>query len=186
MNLCSAPDCVKPSLKRGLCNAHYLRAWRHGSPSAGGTAKGAAQEFLSRALEYHGDDCLRWPFAAVKGYGQIRVDGRAVLVSRLVCEAQNGPPLSPELEAAHSCGNGHLGCVTRAHLRWATRAENRDDMVLHGRSNKGKSVRQNRMTPKQRQSITELSASKSKFAIARQLGVTPSAIAYHLNKEPSS
>jgi len=35
---CSVDSCEKESLKKGLCNAHYLRMRRHGSPTGGGTS----------------------------------------------------------------------------------------------------------------------------------------------------
>jgi hypothetical protein len=44
----------------------------------------------------------------------------------------SGPPIGPKQEAAHRCGNGHLGCIHPKHLRWATRQQNSDDKKLHG------------------------------------------------------
>lgn len=32
---CSVDDCDKPAIKRGWCNGHYKRWWRHGSPTGG-------------------------------------------------------------------------------------------------------------------------------------------------------
>lgn len=76
-----------------------------------------------------GDDCLIWPFARTRdGYGKF--SGK--IVSRLVCEKTHGPPPTPEHQAAHSCGNGHLGCVTIRHLSWKTRQENAMDKTAHG------------------------------------------------------
>lgn len=66
----------------------------------------------------------------------MRVNGQSQNVHRLVCETEHGPaPFG--YEAAHSCGNGHLGCVNRNHLSWKTRAGNAADMVAHGTSAKG-------------------------------------------------
>lgn len=174
--LCSADDCNKPALTRGLCNAHYLRAWRHGSPYAGGTSKGAAPEFLNRALAYEGSECLTWPFSTVNGYGQIRIDGRSQLVSRIVCEAENGPAPTENMEAAHSCGNGHLGCVARKHLRWATRAENRQDMIDHGRSIRGEKNHFAKLTEADVRDIKRSYAFKTNRAIASEYGVDASLI----------
>lgn len=36
---CSVDSCEKESLKKGLCNAHYLRMRRHGSPTGGSTSR---------------------------------------------------------------------------------------------------------------------------------------------------
>lgn len=137
---CSVDGCSDQSIKKGLCNRHYLRKWRHGSPTAGGTDKKAAQKMLSYLLGYDGDDCIKWPYATVSGYGQIRMGGKAQLVTRIICQKAYGDPPTQKHEAAHSCGNGHLGCSNKSHLRWATRQENRQDMIDHGRSNKGKQI----------------------------------------------
>lgn len=73
------------------------------------------------------------------------IDGRTHTVSRLVCEYINGKAPSPEHEAAHNCGKGHEGCVNPLHMRWATRAENFSDKVIHGTSMRGKLHWKNRM-----------------------------------------
>jgi len=177
---CSVDGCTGKSLKRGMCNKHYLRWWKHGDALGGSTPWGEAQKFYNETvLPYEGDECLAWPYAKVNGYGQIRIDGKIHLVTRLVCASVNGEPEDPSHEAAHSCGNGHLGCVTKKHLRWATRAENRDDMVLHGRSNKGKSVRFNRLSQADRIEVSELIGTIPDAAIAKKFGVTPAAIKYY-------
>jgi len=58
-------------------------------------------------------------------------------VHRLVCEAFNGPPPSPEFHAAHFDGN--VLNNTPENLRWATAAENAADKDRHGRTVKGDS-----------------------------------------------
>jgi hypothetical protein len=55
----------------------------------------------------------------------------------LVCEETHGPAPSPQHEAAHSCGNGSNGCVTKGHLSWKTPTENNADRLIHGTSNRG-------------------------------------------------
>ena len=52
----------------------------------------------------------------------------------MVCVAAHGEPSDPALEAAHSCGNGHLGCVTPSHIRWATRQQNNADRIAGPRN----------------------------------------------------
>lgn len=50
---------------------------------------------------------------------------KIVVVARLVCEWQHGPPPTPEHEAGHTCPDGELSlCVSPHHLRWMTREEN--------------------------------------------------------------
>ena len=81
--------------------------------------------------------CIRWPYALNGNRAAIRFNGKAALVSRIVCERVNGPPPSPYHEAAHSCGNGHEACINPDHLRWATSTENHADMLEHGTRQRG-------------------------------------------------
>lgn len=177
MSLCSVPGCDRTSRKRGWCQPHYLRWWRHGDPLAGGLPKGEAQTFLVNALSFDGEGCLFWPFFRTKeGYGAIHLRGRCQIVSRVVCEREHGPPPSNLMEAAHSCGNGHLGCVNRHHLRWASYAENRIDMVNHGRSNRGEKNPQSKLTRNQVSEIRAASRAGSHREIGDKYGVSASAI----------
>ena len=136
---CSVEGCEKPERTRGLCAAHYARLLRHGDPTGGGTAIGAALGFYrEEVLGFVGDGCLIWPFSrGGNGYGQLTIDGETRTVSRLACEETYGQAPSPSHEAAHSCGGGHLGCVNPKHLRWATRSENQGDRVHHGTDSRG-------------------------------------------------
>lgn len=98
--------------------------------------QGVVAKFLEETVvPYDGDDCLFWPFASARGgHPRITIKRKGYQVTRIVCERQHGAPPSPKHEAAHSCGNGHLGCVAKKHLRWATRAENEADKVIDGRT----------------------------------------------------
>lgn len=136
---CSVAGCCKAIVARGLCRAHYQRWWKHGDPIAGGTAKKAAVSFLRDVVMlYAGDECLTWPYAKNSdGYAIIRRDGRTHRVSRIVCEEKNGPPPTPNHEAAHCCGKGHEGCVSGSHLSWKTAQENAQDKIGHGTTTRG-------------------------------------------------
>jgi len=131
--ICTIPDCGRKHKARGFCLLHYERFKQHGDPLFTLTAaNGEPARFLAEALSYTGDDCLNWPFnRSQKGYAQIWQDGRQTLAARRVCLLAHGPPPTPEHEAAHSCGNGHDGCIAPGHLRWATHAENIADKQLH-------------------------------------------------------
>lgn len=138
--LCSIPNCGKPVYGHGWCCGHNRR-WRlYGSPLGGRTTPGELLRYYTETVLPHADktNCLAWPFGrSTKGYGKIWIDGRSFIVSRLACEAINGPPPTPEHEAAHNCGKGHEGCVNPLHVRWATRTENFADKLIHGTSNRG-------------------------------------------------
>lgn len=138
--ICKIDGCGKPSKAHGLCEAHYWRLRRHGSPIGGGTPRGASTgspaQFYASLLDRDDDECIVWPFAKTKvGYAvwhNAKDSKRSALVSRMVCEAANGPAPDPEMHAAHSCGKGHLGCVNPRHIRWATAKENNADKSAHG------------------------------------------------------
>lgn len=139
---CTAPGCARPAKKKGYCNAHHLRWLRNGDPSGqGGTERGSVAEYLAALIDgsVASDDCIPWPFhRKINGYGEVsKRDGRTGLAHRRVCEGVNGPPPAPGMVAAHSCGNGHLGCVNPRHLRWATYSENLLDSVKHGTHPRG-------------------------------------------------
>lgn len=136
--ICAVDGCDKSARARGFCNAHYLRLVRHGSPYAGGTRRGAPWSFIDSALKHEtGEECITWPFSRnSNGYAQIYVAGKLEYVHRIVCERENGPAPHGH-EAAHSCGNGHNGCISPRHLSWKTRAGNVADTLTHGTRSRG-------------------------------------------------
>lgn len=90
-------------------------------------------EFLVANVRYQGTDCLIWPFRRTKrGYAIVHLDGRDTTASRRMCILAHGEPPKPHYQAAHSCGNGHLGCVAPNHLQWKTPIENATDKIGHG------------------------------------------------------
>lgn len=171
--ICSIPNCGKPSHARGWCSGHYW-LWRvHGDPLGGGTKSGEPERYIrERVMKYDGADCLVWPFARSHGYAIVTRNSRNIPVSRLVCEYEHGPPPTPKHQAAHSCGRGDLGCVTRGHLRWATRTENMADCVLHGTRPRGERHGRSKLTETQVRSIRRLKGTMSQREIARLFGVS--------------
>lgn len=135
---CSVSECRRSLYAKGLCSAHYQRWKDHGDPLGGRVPNGETHRYLREVvLSYDGDECHIWPFFRDHN-GYAKVNGlKDRYVSRIACEAHNGPAPSKSLHAAHSCGNGRSGCVTKKHLRWATVTENQQDRVLHGTSNRG-------------------------------------------------
>lgn len=137
---CSIDGCLRPKYSRGWCRTHYARWWKHGSPDTLLiSSPGRALSFLNNTvLAYDGDECLLWPHNKnTEGYGILYFDGKMRSVTRRVCTHIYGPPPSPNMHAAHSCGKGHDGCVTPKHLRWATPAENQADKYIHGTDGRG-------------------------------------------------
>lgn len=178
LRLCSVAECSKPAVKRRLCNAHYLRAWRHGDPLAGAAAKGVTKEFLSGSLAHQGEECLIWPFAKHESGCAVRNErGRVVRVPREVCRLTHGEPPAPHYQAAHSCGNGHLGCVNPRHLRWATPADNNLDKIGHGTHSRGRHNPSNVLSEAEVRQIRSISPDQATFAAtARRFGVSASTV----------
>lgn len=128
------------------------RTRRHKVPPRGSVTK----FFDTVVLPYDGDECLLWPFSDIKGYGQIRRNGRPQLVHRLVCEAHYGPPPTPAHHAAHSCGSGHLGCVAKRHIKWKTPSENEADKLAHGTAPRGEKCGTSKLTNPEVKAIRRL------------------------------
>jgi hypothetical protein len=122
--ICSIDGCGKAHRARGYCSAHYLALWR----TTGKIDRTPHSDFLTDLIGHDKDQCVPWPYRrSPGGYGTLHYNGRQRIASNLMCELQYGPAPSPNLQAAHSCGNGHLGCVNPKHLRWATAKENAAD-----------------------------------------------------------
>lgn len=177
-NTCSIEGCSKKAKARGWCDAHWFRWRHHGNPLGGGPTPGWATKFLRETvIPYQGDECLIWPYARNNvGYAQIGSGRKIVLATRIVCEERYGPPPSDSHDAAHSCGNGHLGCVNGKHLSWKTHAENQAEMVDHGNSSRGEKAWSSKLTEQQVREIKLLKGVEYQIDTAKRFGVTRSAI----------
>lgn len=136
--ICSVEGCGKTAIARGWCPRHY-DSWRyHGDPtSATRGPRGEAVAWIKSHVDYDADECLIWPFyRRDTGYAATvwpeGMHGPQILATRYMCDLVKGPPPTPQHEAAHSCGMGHLGCIHPKHLGWSTRQENVDDKIAHG------------------------------------------------------
>lgn len=140
--------------------------------------KGRAKAWLLAHVAYAGDDCLQWPMSRdTHGYGQLGMaGGRVRKAHRVMCEMAHGEPPSPKHEAAHSCGNGHLGCINPKHLLWKTRSENQLDRRRHGSQlghpygNKGKLSRTDVLA------IRAMRGIKPETELGKMFGVSPTTI----------
>ena len=170
--ICSIDGCGKAVKGHGWCEAHYWRWRKHGDPLGGGTPRGEPLDFLENTvIPFDGDECLIWPYSTNdSGYGQIWRDGKVRIVSRVVCEIIHGPPPTPKHEAAHSCGKGHIGCVTKRHLRWATKEGNQADRLIHDTHIRGERHANAKLTEAK---VLEIRASTmSHRELAKEYGVT--------------
>ena len=172
--VCAILDCGKKHYGRGWCQSHWYRWHRYGDPLGGGIIRGERERFYRDVvLAYDGTECLIWPYGRSKS-GYVTMGGK--IVSRLVCEEEHGPPPTPEHEAAHSCGKGDKGCLTRRHLSWKTSSENHADKLLHGTHNRGEQSPLVKLTEANVREIRALRGIVSQDKMAERFGVHPGTI----------
>lgn len=173
---CSVEGCEKPVRARGWCSTHHQR-WRvHGSPDVTLRAVGLL-DWLNAHTSHRGDGCLIFPFKRrPDGYGQVIIDGKNCRAHRVMCEAVHGPPPTAKHEAAHGCGNGHLGCVSPEHLRWATRSENIADRIVHGTGQFGERNPSAKLTEQAVFAIRGLAGKLPRSEAAKLFGVSTATI----------
>lgn len=172
--ICSIDGCHKRAVvRRGWCAAHWARWKRHGDPTGGRNYDEKLRYFSEVVMAYEGDNCLIWPYSRTRnGYPYM---GRHI-VSRLVCIEVNGPPPTPEHEAAHECGRGKHGCVTKRHLSWKTPVENKADELIHGTRNRGERQGGSKLKEEDVREIRLLKGTISPRELAKRFGVSQGAI----------
>ncbi|KAB2728240.1 HNH endonuclease [Brucella anthropi] len=180
---CSVNGCDRAILCKGYCVRHYQRFKRHGHPLAGAAShspKGDGLKLIELALRAAPQHCFLWPYSNNGiGYGKVSIEGRSVFVHRYVCELQHGPAPSVTHHAAHSCGNGHLGCINPHHLRWATPKENIADQKLHGTAIRGERVGSAKLNEETVRLVRRrLARGEMQKHIAADLGVNQSTVSY--------
>ena len=174
---CAVPGCGKFVFCREWCSSHYSRWLRHGDPLSGRTHNGEPKAFLELAFAYAGQECLFWPYATDgNGYAQVWESGRLTHVTPMVCERANGKAPTPLHRAAHSCDNGHLGCISPTHLHWATPLENQREMVERDRSCRGMRHPGRILSDEDVRTIRSAARVTSQAKLAAQYGVSPSNI----------
>jgi hypothetical protein len=126
------------------------------------------------ALPRKGEGCIAWPFARDKGIAKVWFRGRMQSAARVVCEVVHGPAPDQTAQAAHSCGNAHLGCVAPWHVAWKSPRQNQADRLVHGTHNRGERHPLVKLTAEQVRDIRVLAKSivqrdiAAYYAIAQQ------------------
>lgn len=133
------------------------------------TSPGIPLEWIRKNSTHSGSECLIWPFAR-------RSDGYANLCSgpayRVMCELAYGPPPTSRHQAAHSCGNGKLGCINPCHLGWKTHTENAADKIAHNTVAAGERHGASKLTKNKVAEIrTACKSGVSQAQMARRFGV---------------
>jgi transcriptional regulator with XRE-family HTH domain len=136
--------------------------------------KGKTYQWLLAHKDYpHKDWCLVWPFARDKhGRGIMGHEGRSWWAHRFMCTIVKGEPPTPQHTAAHSCGNGHGGCINPWHLDWKTQAENMEDCRVHGTliRHHGGNVR--RLLPEEIKAIRDARHFQTQGQLAAKFGIS--------------
>lgn len=177
---CSVDGCVNTTICRGWCSMHYQRWQAHGDPSIRKrVGSGELKKWIESNADYSGEDCLIWPFSTRPDGRAISIlaDGKRHIAHRYMCILKNGPPPSPNHQAAHSCGNGHLACINPHHLRWATNTENQADRAIHGTSNIGVRNPSAKINPEIASIIRSLKGIELQRVTAARYGVTRAHVA---------
>lgn len=144
------------------------------------TKNGEPWQWLTENFMRDTGDCVFFPFAKTSyGYGVLNFNGKLIGAHRLACILANGEPHERKLDAAHSCGMGHLGCVNARHLRWATRSENFSDKSAHGTHNRGERHQNAKLSNARVESILSRLGNESLASLAREFGVSPSLVSMY-------
>lgn len=178
MSICKIEGCERRVFGHGWCQRHYSRWRSHGDPLSGRVSPGLSKSYIRDVvLTFAGEGCLHWPYLLNdNGYARITdKSGGTELVSRRVCEMVHGPAPSADHYAAHSCGQGHEGCVNPKHLRWATPSENQMDRIAHGTHGLGERNPMAKLTADQVRQIRTMQHLGSP-KVSRQFGVSEGAI----------
>lgn len=172
---CTVVDCGRPGHSRGFCKMHAKRIKNNGSADERQRpAAGEVSAWIKAHLEFDGDECLIWPFSRDQyGYGK----------SRRMCEEAHGKAPSPDHHAAHSCGQGHNGCVHPKHLRWATRKENQQEMVAHGNSRRGEKNPNTSLREGDVREIRRLCLEMPQTRVAKRVGISASTVSRIARRE---
>lgn len=175
---CEVSGCTSKRFSSDYCRNHHHRLKLYGDPLAGPTAKGEPERWLTVHVDWSGADCLIWPFSRNdRKYGRFGTeDGRREYAHRRMCELVNGPPPTPEHEAAHSCGRGYDGCVHPGHLRWDTKQGNASDRTLHGTEVRGEDCWNAKLTEADVRAIRKLQGLEVQRITAERYGVSRATI----------
>lgn len=141
--------------------------------------KGKTAKWLFDRVSFQGDDCLIWPFSRKGpfGYGGLGYNGKGYYAHTFMCELVHGPKPTEKHQAAHTCGNGHLGCVNPRHLEWKTGRGNQLDRAVHGtKAAGGHRGPRRKLTPENVEVIRAMRGIKTQIALAAEFGVTHTTI----------
>lgn len=142
--------------------------------------------FLAKVAPPNENGCTLWTAGLdKKGYGRIRINGRAALAHRYAAGMLDFPP---ELQTRHLCpGEPNRSCVNPEHLGYGTNADNHRDMMEAGRHVAVRGSKQGRAKLTEEQ-VLEIrrkyeAGGATLHSLAAEFGVGKSAVSYIVRRE---
>lgn len=175
MGVCFIQDCGKPVLAKGLCQNHYMRQRRTGSP-VGGIPQfhGLSLKARLMARVAKSTTCWEWTGGRDKrGYGRLNIGNVPHLAHRTSWEVHKGPiPTGGHI--LHKCDNP--ACVRPSHLFLGSHADNMADKMQKGRHRYGTSHGEKhgraKLTEPQVLTILRDRKDATTYALAKEFGVS--------------
>ena len=179
--VCCIKECDLPVLALGLCNKHWRRNKKFGSPVAvsshSGSNKGlTAEERFAKSVRKT-DSCWIWTASRDKnGYGIFRgmIGQTAFTRAHRFSYALHTGDMLVGMQALHTCDNP--SCVNPNHLFSGTGADNMRDKVQKGRSRVPVGEQHGKAVLTERQVKSILKDPRPYAEIAAQYDVKPSTI----------
>lgn len=181
-SICCIKECKNPSLALGLCNKHWRRNKKYGSPVA---IRHHAGMYIGMPAEdrFHGryrkvpSGCWEWTGCRDgDGYGSFKGDVRGIPYQRAhrFSYALHKGDVPKGMHVCHTCDNP--SCVNPDHLWIGTNRENMHDKIAKNRHNirKGEDNAHAKITQEQAQQI--LVDPRPYTLIAAEYGLMPSTI----------
>ncbi len=130
-------------------------------------------DWLRDRSGHRGDDCLLWPFSRNwNGYGNLKHGDKITYAHRVMCLFAHGEPPTAKHVAAHSCNNGHLGCVHPGHVSWKTPSQNLLDRRAAGTLTTKRWNKKGTLSDAQIAQIIALKGTKNQREIGAMFGIS--------------
>jgi hypothetical protein len=180
-NVCCIKECNLPVLTLGLCNKHWRRNKKYGSPVAVSSHSGLfrglpAEERFAKSVSKT-ESCWIWKASKDKnGYGIFRgmIGNTAFTRAHRYSYALHTGDLLIGMQALHTCDNP--SCVNPEHLFAGTNADNMRDKANKGRSKPRVGELHGQAILTERQVHRILKDPRPYVEIATQYNVAPSTI----------
>jgi len=132
---CSAPDCIRYAIAKGLCMMHYARLRRYGRISLVKKKPAHADESLIQRLEDQSIPvpecgCRIWLHQTNGRYGMLTYKNKTMFAHRASWETHYGP-VPKGMNVLHRCDTP--SCINPHHLFLGTQCDNMQDAIKKGR-----------------------------------------------------